>query len=436
MSPADGTVLLTGSTGFVGMELLARYLERTDRPVITLIRARDDEAARERLDGVLANLFGYRAGRYSDRVRAVAAELTAPRLGLNAARWERVAGQVTTIVHGAASVSFGLELEEARAINVEGTRRMLELAARARELGVLERYAHISTAYVAGTHTGRFSEQDLDVGQGFHNSYEQSKFEAEQLVRSRHELPFTIMRPSIVVGDRDSGWTSAFNVLYWPLRALARGIFTAVPGTASSPVDVVSIDYVADAIYELCQRDGDAGQTYHLTAGANASTIGEILNFASGYFDRPGPKLVPPAEFALMTDGVSLSVLEEGGAVLPVLLGGGHVRRRVHAGPTRAGRDQRLAAARLPWPVAGLRDPCPVGQAPDRPGRGIDRLGSVGEFGGGIGEWLGMADPPRAERLVVVGRWRDASAPKTPGVLRPLVWAPWRRPGRRADRSA
>lgn len=317
MTRTDGAVLLTGATGFVGMELLARYLERTERPVIALIRAGDDEGAHGRLDAVLANLFGYRAGRYAHRVRAVAGDVTAPRLGLDPVRWEWLAEQATTIVHGAASVSFALPLKEARAINLEGTRRMLELAARARQKGVLERYAHISTAYVAGNHTGRFSEHDLDLGQDFHNSYEQSKFEAEQLVRSWHELPFTILRPSIVVGDRNSGWTAAFNVLYWPLRALARGVFTAVPATPSSPVDVVSIDYVADAIHELCQGAGDIGQTYHLTAGSQASTMGEIVTFASGYFHRPGPKLVPPAEFAAAAQGVSKTVLEEGSVYFP-----------------------------------------------------------------------------------------------------------------------
>jgi thioester reductase-like protein len=317
MTRGDGTVLLTGATGFVGMELLARYLERTDRTVAAIVRARDDHAARGRIDAVLANLFGYRGARYADRVRAFAGELTAPRLGLSNPRWERLAGETTTIVHGAASVSFGLPLADARAINVNGTRRMLELAARAREVGVLDHYAHISTAYVAGTHDGRFFERDLDLGQQFHNSYEQSKFEAEQLVRSSRDLPFTILRPSIVVGDRHSGWTSAFNVLYWPLRALARGIFPAVPATASSPVDVVSIDYVADAIHELCERPGESGQTYHLTAGSNASTMGEIVSFASGYFHRPGPKLVPPAEFASVANGVPKIVLEEGSVYFP-----------------------------------------------------------------------------------------------------------------------
>ena len=92
------------------MELLARYLERGRRRVVTLVRARDDLAARERVDVVLTNLFGADAGQYADRVEAVAGELTAPRLGLSAARCSELAEQVTTIVHSAASVSFALPL--------------------------------------------------------------------------------------------------------------------------------------------------------------------------------------------------------------------------------------------------------------------------------------------------------------------------------------
>jgi thioester reductase-like protein len=317
VSRPDGPVLLTGATGFVGMELLARYLERTERPVLTVVRADDDDAARERIDSVLANLFGYQAARYGDRVSAVAGDLTAPRLGLDPVRWDWLAAESTMIVHCAASVSFGLSLEEARAINVEGTRRMLELASRSHELGVLERYAQVSTAYVAGTHAGRFCEYNLDVGQSFHNSYEQSKFEAEQLIHSHPGLPFTILRPSIVVGDRHSGWTAAFNVLYWPLRALARGLFPAVPATASAPVDVVSIDYVADGIHELCESNGGIRQTYHLTAGAEASTIAEIAELASGYFQQPAPRLLSPAEFVSGDHGVARSMLEEGRMYFP-----------------------------------------------------------------------------------------------------------------------
>ncbi|MBV9423486.1 MAG: SDR family oxidoreductase [Solirubrobacterales bacterium] len=319
MNRAQGAVLLTGATGFVGMEVLARYLERGDRPVYTLIRAESDRAAQERLDAVLATLFGPRVpGRHAERVRAVAGELTAPHLGLNRTRREDLARQVTTIVHSAASVSFTLPLEDARQINVGGTRRMLEFAELARELGGLGRYGHVSTAYVAGTHAGRFAESDLDVGQRFNNSYEQSKFEAEQLVRAQPELPFTILRPSIVVGDRRSGWTAAFNVLYWPLRALARGLFEAIPASPSAPLDVVSVDYVADAIYELCEARDGIGETYHLAAGAQASTMGEVAQLASGYFRRPAPKMLPPAEFASLSPTVAQgSAFETGSAYFP-----------------------------------------------------------------------------------------------------------------------
>jgi thioester reductase-like protein len=310
----EGDVLLTGATGFVGMELLARYLQRGERDVVTLVRADSHEGAQARVDDVLENLFGDDAPAYRPRVHAVAAEMTAPGLGLGEAERTRLAERVTKIVHCAASVSFSLPLDEAREINREGTRRMLELAELAKARGGLECYAHISTAFVAGDHAGAFAECDADVGQTFHNSYEQSKFEAEQLVRSHEDLPYTILRPSIVVGDSNNGWTSAFNVLYWPLRAFARGLFTAVPAVASASVDVVSIDYVADAAYQLCETSCGNGATYHLTAGEDASTIGELAGLASRYFRRPVPQVVSPAEFATMTLGAAERKAMEAGS--------------------------------------------------------------------------------------------------------------------------
>jgi thioester reductase-like protein len=316
-SPNTGGILLTGATGFVGMELLARYLEREGRPITCLIRARDDAAARTRIDAVLGNLFGRGAARHKHRVEAVAAELTAPGLGLAPATRRRLAETTGTIVHSAASVSFALPLEEARAINVEGTERMLDFASAAHAAGGLDRYTHISTAYVAGTHDGQFREADLAVGQRFRNSYEQSKFEGEQLVRAHQDIPWTILRPSIVVGDRRSGWTSAFNVLYWPLRAFSCGLFKAVPAVPTAPVDVVSVDYVADAIHELTRQPAGIGQTYHLTAGADASTMDEIAQLASRYFRRPLPRVVPPGEFAAFEGGLSAAALESSRVYFP-----------------------------------------------------------------------------------------------------------------------
>jgi thioester reductase-like protein len=294
--PAAGGVLLTGATGFIGMELLARYLERTDRRVYALVRGVDDREAAARVERTLHSLFG--AGHpYAQRVVAVRGDVTHTGLGLGDKR-DALAAEVSEIVHGAASVSFELGLEASRAINVEGTRRVLEFAQRCAARGGLRRLSHISTAYLAGEHGGCFSEDDLDVGQRFRNAYERSKFEAESLVaRSRGRLPITVLRPSIVVGERESGWTASFNVLYWPLRAFARGAYLALPARRSAPVDVVPVDYVADAIFHLSQAREAEGATFHLTAGANASSVGELVELATTFFGRPAPRLLEPSVY-------------------------------------------------------------------------------------------------------------------------------------------
>src|SRR5215208_4368058 len=185
--PPSG-VLLTGGTGFVGMQLLARFLERTDRAVYALVRADDREAGEERLREKLSALLDPDA--VSDRLVAVPGDVESPGLALSDEDRDWLADEVDEIVHAAASVSFELPLEESRQINVEGTRNVLDFALGCRVMG---RFAYISTAYVAGDHDGEFGEDDLNVGQQFRNAYEQSKFEAERLVRGHaHELPIQI----------------------------------------------------------------------------------------------------------------------------------------------------------------------------------------------------------------------------------------------------
>jgi long-chain acyl-CoA synthetase len=293
MSATDA-ILLTGATGFVGIELLARYLQLTDREVVVLIRARDDDHARERLEQTLLCAFGT-AQPYLHRVRALAGDITHEGLGLDPDVALEVAASVSEIVHGAASVSFELPLGASLIVNVEGTRRMLAFAELCSLEGGLRRFTYVSTAYVAGLHRGAFGEDDLDVGQRFRNPYEQSKFEAEHVVReAAARLPVTVVRPSIIVGDRHTGWTASFNVLYWPLRALAKGSYPLLPARASAPVDVVSVDYVADAIVALASAPDAEGQTFHLTASEDASSIGELLSLAAGRLGCERPPLISP----------------------------------------------------------------------------------------------------------------------------------------------
>ena len=302
-------VLLTGATGFVGMEVLTRWLERDDRRIYALVRARDDEHAGERLHPGLQSAFDD-AHLHDDKLVPLAGDVEQPLLGLSPKRADEIAREVTLVIHSAASVSFSMGLDESREINVGGTRNVLDFAERCAALGDgLERFTYVSTAYVAGTHPGVFGEDQLLEGQEFRNAYEQSKFEAERIVKTRaRRLPVQVLRPSIVVGERLSGWTSSFNVLYGPLKAFARGTFPAVPAKHSSPVDVVPVDYVADAIYELA-RNGP-NRTYALVAGHQATTVGRLIELASGHFDRRPPPTFPPAlykrvVYPLMKRGLS-----------------------------------------------------------------------------------------------------------------------------------
>ncbi len=272
-----GAVLLTGATGFVGKEILSRFLARDDRQVYALVRAADDDEAAERLPA-------------HPRLTAVAGDIERSGLGLSDASAERLRDEVTNVLHCAASVAFDLPLEESRSVNVGGTRRMLEFA---RSCARLERFSYVSTAYVAGEPGRVFREDELEVGQSFRNPYERSKFEAELALRSEGaDLPLQILRPSIVVGDSTTGRTSSFNVLYGPLKAFARGGIRAIPARRDSPVDIVPVDYVADRVHELATH-GPNG-TFHLVAGRNATTVGRLLEMSSQELDRPQPTVLPP----------------------------------------------------------------------------------------------------------------------------------------------
>jgi thioester reductase-like protein len=307
MTPRQDAVLLSGATGFVGAALLARYLDQTDRPVIALVRARNAGDADARLRAILHELYDPRTAQENmRRCTAVAGDLLRPRLGLGPSDREQIARQTSEVIHCAASVSFDLPLSEARAINAAGVRRVGQLAELCGILGGgLQRFAHVSTAYVAGNHDGVFAEDAPYAGAGFRNTYEQTKYEGEQVLRSwPASLPLQIIRPSIVVGNRRSGWTRAFNVLYWPLQMFSRGRLPLIPARSAAPVDVVPVDYVADAILALADAPP---ATYHLVAGEHATTVGSVIDLAARRFGVPEPELVAPETIDADVDTATLT---------------------------------------------------------------------------------------------------------------------------------
>jgi thioester reductase-like protein len=305
MPERSGGLLLTGASGFVGQSVLARWLARTDRPVTVLVRAADDDAAHARVVALLGE--SAMAARRAP-LHALAADVTDFDPDAIVARARAAgAGPIDQVIHAAACVRFDQTLDEARAVNVEGTRRMLALARRLHADHPLRRYVQVSTAYVAGDHPGPFGERDRRIGQSFRNGYEQSKIESEELVvgASLEGLPVQVVRPSIVVGDRQSGWTAAFNVLYVPLRALVAGAVDAVPEQDRGLLDVVPVDYVADALVHLL-RNTDATGAVNLVAGRHAVTNTQLIELACRALGRPAPRINNDA-----------AMIEEASAYLP-----------------------------------------------------------------------------------------------------------------------
>lgn len=311
--PAAGRscVVLTGATGFLGRELLWKLMTElpVEQAIVCLIRGESrhhpnqtpEAVAEHRLHALLAEASPLPEGAPGrKRVHALAGDISQPRLGLSEAAFAELASRTTDIFHGAATVRFDLPLAEARRTNVEGTRTILGLAEKAHAHGLLRRFHYIGTAYVAGARKGRVLESELGGVPRFNNTYEETKCEAEGVVRESLAagLPVTIYRPSIVVGDSKSGYTSSFKVMYWPLKVFARGLIPVVPASRASIVDLVPVDFVVNAIWTLGQREDSKGRCYHLAAGPeHATTIGEAIDVAAEFFHVYKPLFVPVAAY-------------------------------------------------------------------------------------------------------------------------------------------
>lgn len=294
-------ILITGATGFLGRYLLKKILENEDLTPVVLVRGRKDEPVDKRMERVLGYFYGSnRVKVILKRIKIVEGEVDRESLGLDKKIRQSLIDEVDEIYHCAAIAAFRIPLETIRKSNVAGTENVMKFAVDCKNKGRLKRINHISTTYVAGTKRGVFYENELDVGQKFNNTYEQSKFEAEIIVQDyrKRGLEIAVFRPSILTGDSITGKTASFKMLYQPLRFFSSELFEAIPADRNAQFNLIPVDSVAEAIYLIANARGTDNRTFSIS---NSSTVsaGHFIDVASDFFGFIKPELIPLKEFDL-----------------------------------------------------------------------------------------------------------------------------------------
>ena len=260
------TVFITGASGVIGGAVIERLRLRPD----------------------VAHIFGLaHRTEVPAGLEATAGDITAnSSLGLDARTVEKIRSEATVIIHAAADTRFSASPHDARHANVGGTRNLLDFAAVCRRR---PRVIVLSTVYVAGRRIGVAREDELEHCAGFVNNYEQSKYEAELLVRSRMgELPVSVVRLSTVIGD-SVGRVPRLAAIHHALRFYYSSLAPMVPGTEDSLVDLVALDYTANAIVRLALDAFVPSSWYHVCGGTDCLTLPAMLELAFESFLRFRP---------------------------------------------------------------------------------------------------------------------------------------------------
>ena len=259
---------VTGATGFIGRYLVSNLLRRKGM-VHVLVR----KGSEKKLDAIAASM-----GWDRKRIVPVTGDLSKPRLGLTAAQVKALSGKVLHFFHLAAIYDMSADAASQQVANIDGTRNAIELAA-AIKAGC---FHHTSSIAAAGLYPGVFREDMFEEAEGLKDPYLRTKHESEGIVRKECKVPFRIYRPSMVIGHSKTGEMDKIDGPYY-LFGLIKKIRSTLPqwvptlGIEGGRLNVVPVDFVADAMDHIAHKKGLDGQCFHLV-DPEPMRFGELMN--------------------------------------------------------------------------------------------------------------------------------------------------------------
>jgi thioester reductase-like protein len=283
-------IFVTGSTGYLGSYLVAGLLSGHQDSLNLLVRAKSEQEARERLWQSLQLHFEFPEflEYLNSRIRIFRGELTSDHLGLSDDDYHTLVDTTQSLIHCAASLNRRSE-KQCLNVNLRGSLEIIQLARRAQNRNGLLRYSHVSTVAVAGKRHDEVVAEDsaIDWARSDYDPYARTKKFSEHMVEQLlPDVPTTIFRPAIVMGDSRRPETSQFDMVQ-AFDVLSR--FPVLPLRANDQIDIVPANYVGKAIVTIHQKSAPAHRIYHLSAGTGSQTYREITDSlsAAGGWRRP-----------------------------------------------------------------------------------------------------------------------------------------------------
>jgi thioester reductase-like protein len=266
------TIFITGFPGFIAGKLVKR-LANPWTEFFLLVQPDFVEKAMLEIEKISAE-----TNTPLENFCILKGDITEDALGMSQEDLQFAQEKTTSIFHLAAIYDLSVKKEIAFKVNVEGTKNVNSFA---KTITSLKRYNYISTCYIAGNRTGKVLETELEHDKGFKNYYEETKYLAEvEVEKLKSELPITIIRPAVVVGDSKTGETAKYDGVYYVINYLKKfpSLFRLINvGNTKVTVNLVPVDFVVEGLYHLSKDQRAIGKTVAL-ADPNALSTADACD--------------------------------------------------------------------------------------------------------------------------------------------------------------